>query len=148
MEVFTNLLGPIAPLITYFPTEEKHSIDNKKEVDKNYLNNLGTDEINAIIKKYISFDDIGDPNKRLFQSFLILLSIPCVTMFFILITQHIGICMKVFVGFLTILHVIIITYYLRETSNNYKSHDIQTKLFNNPNIPSILDNNVKAIQNY
>lgn len=148
MEVFTNLFGPIAPILNnYISSETKQFIDtvddnktvtNNNQQYLNFLNNLSTEEINAIVKKYITFDN-SDPTQKIAQSFLILLAIPCVTMFFVLIAQHIGICLKILVGFLTILHVIIITYYLRE---KFKSNTkIDTKYFENKDLFS------KAIKN-
>lgn len=138
MNVFTNLLGPIAPLIHYFPGEENqyqqqdtNATDYKTSPKYNqqhadFLSNLSVDEINAIIKKYVTFDDSTDSmGTRLVKSFLILLSVPCVVMFFILVTQHVSVFLKIFIGFLTIMHVIIITYYLHETQNS--SSKIQSK---------------------
>lgn len=149
MDVFTNLLGPIMPLINYFPREDKYnenniehnkaSINNQQYAD--YLNNLSVEEINAIIKKYITFDDNNDTSKKIIQSFLILLSIPCATMFFILSTQHVSIFLKILIGFFTIIHVILITYYLHYNFNN-KTGPIHYNLYNNVDGDSNYANNI------
>lgn len=138
MNVFTNLLGPIAPLIHYFPGEENqyqrhntNAVDSKTSANNSqqyadFLSNLSVDEINAIIRKYVTFDDSSDTTgTKLVRSFLILLSVPCVVMFFILVTQHVSVFLKIFIGFLTIMHVIVITYYLHETQNG--NSNIQSK---------------------
>lgn len=133
MDLFTKLLNPESPLFKNFETKNQESImttSSMSTIDNlRLLNNLSTEEINALIRKYVTFDESDEQSQNLIKSFLILLSLPCMTMFFVLITQHIGIFLKIFIGFLTILHIIVVTYYLHKTM--YPNNEDKAKFTNN-----------------
>lgn len=166
MDVFTNLLGTIPPIINYSQLSSKRATpasDSKTLISSspsssslpqvsgdvpntdysNFLRNLNTDEINAIVKKYVNFnDETGETEsmQNMVQNFMVLLTVPCVAMFFILITQHVALWMKLLIGFLTIMHIIVITMYLHEHTPlpqfNSKTQSAEKSLPNHSNIKS------------
>lgn len=150
MDVFTNLIGPVAvPLLNIY-NEKYFNKNNATEgttkglgasvtahtssgggvveggggggntQNLNFLNNLSTEELNVLLQKYFSFDYSDDSSSKVMEWFMILLFVPCVTMFCVLITQNIGIILKLFIAFLTIVHVVIVTFYIHNTFHHKK----------------------------
>lgn len=118
MDVFTDLVGSIAAPYIVSNQENKSTSSYEQMSKHDYLNELSVDEIKLIIKKYLSFDYSDNPNQKIMRSFLILLTIPCFVMFTVLITQHISIFLKILISFLTIIHVIIITFFMHQNFTN------------------------------
>lgn len=151
MDVFTNLLGPVAVPLMNIYNENILNKNNKtnshlggtagintvaEDGSKNtsvvstqnleFLNNLSTEELNVLLQKYFSFDYTDEPSQKIIEWFIILLSIPCITMFCVLITQNIGIILKLFIACLTIIHIVLVTFYIHNTFHQTKLNNTAT----------------------
>lgn len=104
-----------APVANVDPN--KGAGDNIGDIKKfeQMLGNLSRDEISLLLQKHV-FVTSESPQKTV-RSFLALLTVPVVTMFYILIVQHAPLFMKFIITILTVIHVIIITNFLRSHAN-------------------------------
>lgn len=90
------------------------------------LGKLSRDEVALLLQKHV-FVASESPQKTV-RAFLALLSVPVMTMFYILIVQHAPLFMKILVTVLTVVHVIVVTNFLRSSaseSRGLRGSDLQ-----------------------